>query len=259
MEPVTFAEVWRGGLLESIHKGHAVVCDDTGQIVQAWGDPDAVILPRSSSKMIQALPLIESGAADAFGLRVDQLALSCASHNGAAIHVDRVKDWLKYLGKSDDDFCCGPQFPRDREEATRLTKTDSSPCRYHNNCSGKHSGFLTFTKHVGAPANYVDLGHPLQIAIKAAVEETSGEDSPGYGIDGCSAPNFAGTVHGLARSMAAFASAQDRSGARADAMTRLVEAMTAYPELVGGEGRACTELMRAMKRAHRAHRATAVE
>jgi len=244
-QPVPMAELWRGPFLESVHLGHAVVCDDTGQVVEAWGDPDAVILPRSSCKMVQALPLIESGAADAFGLGVDQLALACASHNGAAIHTDRVQDWLKQLGLSDDDFRCGPQVPNDPDARDQMVKTDASPCQWHNNCSGKHSGFLTLNRHLGGDEGYIDPAHPVQVAVKAAFEETTGQDSPGFGIDGCSAPNFATTVHGLARAMAQFASADDTS-TRGQAQRRLVEAMTAFPELVAGEGRSCTELMRAM-------------
>lgn len=244
-QPIPMAELWRGPFLESVHLGHAVVCDEAGQVVQAWGDPEAVILPRSSCKMIQALPLIESGAADAFGLRVDQLALACASHNGATIHTDRVQAWLRELGLSDDDFRCGPQDPKDREAREAMIKTDDSPCQWHNNCSGKHSGFLTLNKHIGGDAEYIEPTHPVQQAVKTAFEETTGQDTPGYGIDGCSAPNFATTVHGLARAMAAFASAGD-GDVRGRAQRRLVEAMTAFPELVAGEGRSCTELMRAM-------------
>lgn len=244
--PVAMAEVWRGEFLECVHVGHAVVCDASGNIVQAWGDPDAVILPRSACKMIQALPLIESGAADAFDLRQDQLALSCASHQAAAIHTDRVQTWLAGLGLSDDDFRCGPQMPNDWDAKQGLIKGDLSPCRYHNNCSGKHSGFLTTTKHLKAGPEYVDLSHPLQLAVREAFEDVTGMDSPGFGIDGCSAPNFATTVHGLARAMGFFAAARDNGPLRNRAARRLVEAMMAYPELVTGEGRACTDLMRAM-------------
>ena len=243
--PVAMVEVWRGEFLECVHVGHAVVCDASGNIVQAWGDPDAVILPRSSCKMIQALPLIESGAADAFGLTQDQLALSCASHQAAAIHTDRVQNWLANLGLSDDDFRCGPQMPDDWDAKQALIKGDRSPCRYHNNCSGKHSGFLTTTKHLKAGPEYVDLSHPLQLAVREAFEDVTGMDSPGFGIDGCSAPNFATTVHGLARAMGFFAAARDDGPLRNRAAARLVEAMMTFPELVAGEGHACTELMRA--------------
>lgn len=94
INPVPMTEIWRGSLLESLHVGHAVICDDSGQIVRSWGDPDAVIYPRSSCKMVQALPLLTSGAADKYGLTSEHLALACASHNGAAIHTDRVQAWL---------------------------------------------------------------------------------------------------------------------------------------------------------------------
>ncbi len=244
--PIAMAEVWRGEFLECVHVGHAVVCDASGNIVQAWGDPDSVILPRSSCKMIQALPLIESGAADAFGLTQDQLALSCASHQAAAIHTDRVQNWLANLELSDDDFRCGPQMPNDWDAKQALIKGDLSPCRYHNNCSGKHSSFLTTTKHLKAGPEYVDPSHPLQLAVREAFEDVTGMGSPGFGIDGCSAPNFATTVHGLARAMGFFAAARDDGPLRNRAARRLIEAMMAYPELVAGEGRACTDLMRAM-------------
>ncbi|WP_299618868.1 asparaginase [uncultured Tateyamaria sp.] len=239
--PVVLAEVWRGPFLESMHHGHAVVCDDTGQIVQAWGDPEAVVLPRSSSKMIQALPLIESGAAAAHGLTTEHLALACASHSGAAIHTDRVQAWLKHIGKGDHDFRCGPQIPDNTEARNALVNTDQSPCQYHNNCSGKHSGFLTLAKHLGAGPDYIDPDHPVQQACLEAFERTTQETSPGFGIDGCSAPNYASTLHGMARAMAHFAAADADS-----AEGQLRHAMGLHSDLVAGEGRACTRLMRAM-------------
>lgn len=236
-----FTEVWRGPFLESVHSGHAVICDASGEIVQAWGDPTRVILPRSSSKMIQALPLLTSGAADAYQLTTQQLALSCASHQGAAIHTDRVGTWLETLGFSDDDFRCGPQDPTDKDAHEGLIRAHETPCQIHNNCSGKHAGFLTLTQHLKAGPEYVEPDHPLQRACLEAFETVTQETSPGYGIDGCSAPNYACTLHGMARAMAHFAAAPDGS-----AEARLHQAMRLHPELVAGETRACTELMRAM-------------
>ncbi|WP_127113074.1 asparaginase [Shimia sediminis] len=246
VKPVPMVEIWRGPFLESLHLGHAVVCNADGEIIHAWGDPQAVVLPRSSSKMLQALPLIESGAADAAGLTDEQLALACASHNGAEIHSVRVNAWLRDLGLTDDDFRCGPQEPRDIDARDDLIRQGKPVCRYHNNCSGKHSGFLTLTKHLGAGPDYVDLDHPVQKAVKAAFEDVTQEDTPGYGIDGCSAPNFATTMHGMARAMAFFAAANPDGDTRQSAAARLTHAMATYPELVAGEGRACTDLMRAM-------------
>jgi len=240
-QSVPMAEIWRGPFLESVHTGHAVICDDTGQIIQSWGDPEAIVLPRSSSKMIQALPLIESGAAAAYGLTSEQLALACASHNGAAIHTDRVKAWLAEIERSDDDFMCGPQIPDDDDARNTLVRAYASPCQMHNNCSGKHTGFLTLAKHLDTSPDYINPAHPVQQACLEAFERTTGETSPGFGIDGCSAPNYACTLHGMARAMAHFASAAPDS-----AEGKLRSAMTQHPDLVAGEGRACTRLMRAM-------------
>lgn len=244
-QPIPFVEIWRGDMLESQHLGHAVVCDASGQIVESWGDAEKVIYPRSSCKMLQALPLIESGAAAAHGLGAEHLALACASHQGAAIHTDRVQLWLNDLGLSVSDFRCGPQKPSDKDAHEALVRAGKQPCQIHNNCSGKHSGFLTLNKHLGAGSEYGEVDHPVQVAARASFEEMTGETAEFYGIDGCSAPNFSTSVAGLARAMARMARPQG-TGARAQAATQLVEAMRMHPDLVAGEGRACTELMRAM-------------
>ncbi len=239
-------EIWRGPILESQHRGHAVICDARGEIRSAWGDPDLVFLPRSASKMLQALPLVETGAAAHFGLRPEQLALACASHNGAAIHTSRVVEWRDNLGLSDDDFRCGAHEPKDIDARNELIRAGKAPCQVHNNCSGKHVGFLTVTKHLGAGPEYVDPEHPLQKAVREAFEEMTGMDSPGYAIDGCSAPNFATTLHGMAWAMAKMAAGATGSDSRNLASARLVAAMARHPDLVAGEGRSCTNLMRAM-------------
>jgi len=239
---VELAQVWRGDLLESVHMGHAVICNGAGEVVEAWGDPELVMFPRSSCKMIQALPLVESG----LQLTETQLALACASHNGAGVHVDLVSDWLGELGLTEGDLRCGSHMPRDEAEHHRLIRAGAEPCQLHNNCSGKHAGFLALTQHMRAGPEYVEPDHPLQLAVRAAFEEVTGETSPTFGIDGCSAPNFATSLTGLARAMGFFASAHRRGGARDKAAARLVRAMATHPVLVAGEGRACTELMRAM-------------
>jgi L-asparaginase II len=243
--PALLTEIWRGPILESLHHGHAVICDAGGDIVEAWGDANAVVLPRSSAKMVQALPLVESGAADERGLGTEHLALACASHNGAAIHTTRVNRWLGDLGLDDDALRCGPQEPDDLPARDALIRAHEAPCQVHNNCSGKHAGFLTLCQHLGEGPDYVDPDHPVQQAARRAFEEVTGEDSPGFGIDGCSAPNFATSLHGMARAMARFANAKEGGDAREAAMVRLWQAMIAHPDLVAGEGRACTELMRA--------------
>jgi L-asparaginase II len=245
MSAVDLVELWRGDLLESVHRGHAVVCDASGEVVTAWGDPDAIVYPRSSSKMIQALPLLESGAAEAARLTPEHLALACASHQGAAIHTKRVEAWLADLGLGEGDLRCGSHMPSDKPTAEALIRAGDKPCQIHNNCSGKHAGFLTLNRHLGAGPDYEKIDHPVQQSIHAAWEEVLEEPTAGWGVDGCSAPNFASSLRGLGRAMASFATARTRSGTRADAQRRLVEAMIAHPDLVAGEGRACTELMRA--------------
>lgn len=238
--PVPLVEIWRGPFLESVHSGHAVISDAGGSIVEAWGDPEMAVLSRSSSKMIQALPLIESGAADAAGLTPRQLALVCASHSGMPRHVTMARDWLKALGLQDDDLRCGPHYPSHRASEVAMIEHGETPCQVHNNCSGKHCGFLTLSAHLGGGPEYTETDHPVQRAVLDAFERVTGETALGYGIDGCSAPNFVSTLHGMARAMAHFAARPTGS-----AEARLHEAMRAHPEYVAGDGRACTELMRA--------------
>jgi L-asparaginase II len=135
-------------------------------------------------------------------------------------------------------------MPYSEDAAADLIRSGEAPCQLHNNCSGKHCGFLMVGAHLGAGPDYLDIDHPVQRAVRAAFEEVTGMESPGYGIDGCSAPNFATQLDALAGAMGRFA----RPGAdgRGAAMRRLTAAMGTHPELVSGEGRACTDLMRAM-------------
>ncbi len=241
ISPTPMVELWRGPFLESVHYGHAVVARPGGEIVEAWGDPDLLVLPRSSAKMIQALPLVESGAADAKGLTAQQLALACASHASDAVHVDRVTEWLGALGLGEADLRCGPELSYDPKRREALIRDGIAPAQVRNNCSGKHSGFLTLAQHLGAGPEYTELDHPVQIAVREAWERVTGETVAGHGIDGCTAPNFATSLQAVARAMASYAAAPADSP-----QSRLVQAMMAHPEMVAGEGRACTQFMRAM-------------
>jgi L-asparaginase II len=241
---VKMVEIIRGGRVESSHMGHAVICNGAGDVIRSWGNPDAVIFPRSSCKMIQALPLLESGVGR--DLTPAHLAMVCASHQGAAVHTEFVARWLADLGLAEGDLRCGAHEPSDIPARDGLIRAGDAPCQIHNNCSGKHTGFLMMTQGLKAGPEYVDPDHPLQQAILTVTNEVTGEASPGYGIDGCSAPNHACSVHGLARAMGAFATATDTGDARQRAMHRLTQAMYAHPDLVAGETRACTELMRAV-------------
>ena len=245
MANTPLVEISRGGVVESVHYGHAVICNGAGEMVASWGNPQLAIYPRSSAKMIQALPLITSGAADAMGLGSRQFALACASHNGAAIHTDPVQRWLGDLGLDDDALRCGSHDPKDRTAMHGLILDGKTPCQIHNNCSGKHAGFLSLAQHLKAGPDYIEIDHPVQRAVKQTTEEVAGEDTQGWAVDGCSAPNFRLSLSGLARSMAYFATAHTRSDVSSSAAERLRTAMMAHPELVAGEGRACTNIMRA--------------
>ncbi len=241
---VDLLEVVRGEMVESVHRGHVVVCDGAGEVVEAWGAPETVIYPRSSCKMLQALPLLESGAGADLSDR--QVALACASHQGARVHTEAVESWLRAMGLGEADLRCGAHVPYATDAQADLIRAGEAPCQLHNNCSGKHAGFLTLNRHLGGGADYVEPDHPVQIAVRRAFEEVTAMESPGFGIDGCSAPNFATRLDALAGAMGRFARAREGGGTRADAMARLTRAMGAAPELVAGEGRACTDLMRAM-------------
>jgi L-asparaginase II len=245
IEAVNMLDVVRGDFIECTHRGHAAIWHRDEGLVAAWGDPALRILPRSAMKMIQALPLVESGAADAAGLSPAHLALACASHEGAHLHTDMVSDWLAAIGRAEDDLRCGAHWPKDEAAAHEMIRAHGQPGQRHNNCSGKHTGFLTLSRHLGGGPEYLAPDHPVQTAVRAALEETAEESCAEYAIDGCSAPNFAVSLAGFARALSAFA-APDPT-ARGDAMTRLCGAMTAHPAHVAGEGRACTRLMRAME------------
>ena len=240
-DAVEMVRVIRGDMMESVHAGAAVVADASGRVVEAWGPSDAVIYPRSSCKMIQALPLVEAGAER----DPRRLALACASHQGAAIHVEGARAWLDELGLGEGNLRCGAHMPYAEDARDALVRAGETPCQLHNNCSGKHAGFLALGRHLGAGPDYVDVAHPVQKAVREAFEDATGAASPTWAVDGCSAPNFACRLDGLATAMGRFAGATG-GDVRSRAMLALREAMAAHPDLVAGEGRACTDLMRAM-------------
>lgn len=243
---VQMVKVMRGDFEESVHFGHAVVADARGGVIESWGDISRMTLPRSSSKILQAIPLIESGAAYKYYLNSEHLALACASHDGALIHTNIVQEWLKDIEKSDSDLRCGPQMPNDNIASSVLIKDNKKPCQFHNNCSGKHTGFLTLSKFLCGGSDYHALDHPVQQTVKECFEEMTNTSNAGHAIDGCSAPNFACTLVGLAQAMATIAEANEiSSSSRVKASFKLLEAMINHPDLVAGEGRACTDLMRA--------------
>ena len=241
-------EVTRGGAVESRHRGCAAVVRADGQVIAAWGDVAAEVFPRSAIKPLQALPLIETGAAEAFAVSDAEIALACASHNGEAAQVARVTDWLARIGLGIGDLECGAQWPRWDRDSHALVRRGESPTPATNNCSGKHAGFLTTALHKREPtAGYTDPAHPVQQRVLGVFEQMSGARMTGApcGVDGCSAPTWAMPIGNLAMAMAQLAAPDELPPARAAAARRVHGAMTTHPDLVAGADRYCTEVMTA--------------
>ncbi len=241
-------EITRGPLVESVHRGSVAIANADGNMVAALGDIDTPVYPRSSLKPIQALPLLESGAVEAFGLNDEHVALACASHSGEPMHTERVSAWLAKIGLGADDLACGAHASRYEPVAQAMIARGERPSRIHNNCSGKHSGFLTVARHWDiATKGYEHVDHPVQQAVAAALRDLSGMTDLPFGIDGCAAPNFALPLSAFARALSKLADSKSLPPSRASAATRIVKAMMAHPELVSGTGRADAILMRAAK------------
>lgn len=217
-----------------MHHVHAVVVDAAGDVQRTWGDAERLVHPRSAVKPLQALPLVETGAADAFGCTDEELALACSSHSGEPGHVEAVEAWLTRIGCSHEDLECGVEASR-------------GPTAARNNCSGKHVGFLTVARHLGVdPAGYIRADHPVQQLVTEALAGTTGEalDPARSGIDGCGIPIHPVPLRTLALAAARFGSPQGHwAEERRAAADRLGSAMAAHPWLVAGTGRLPTDLM----------------
>ncbi len=240
-------EVTRGPLVESRHRGAVAVCTPAGELAAAWGDVDQRVFPRSAVKPLQALPLIETGAADRFGLSSRELALACASHSGQPLHVQLVAAWLDQLGLGEGDLECGAHPPIDPAAARALAAKGRQPSALHNNCSGKHSGMLTTALQMGEPTRgYIAADHPVQQRVAAVLGEMAGSPPAAtpFATDGCGVPTFALPLSGLATAMARLAEPSALGQVRQAAAHRLRSAMAAHPDLVGGNGRLCTAVMR---------------
>lgn len=240
-------EVTRGTLVESAHRGAAAVADASGRLLLQVGDIARPVYPRSAIKPMQAIPLIESGAADAFGFGAEELALACASHSGEPRHVAVARRMLERAGLAEEALECGGHAPINEAAMRKIVAAGGRWTPIHNNCSGKHSGMLATARHLGeAHAGYVAPAHPVQVRIHAVLEELTRErlGSEHCGVDGCSAPNWAIPLKGLAVGYARLASGKGLSKERQQAGRRLIEAGMAEPEMVAGEGRFCTRLMR---------------
>lgn len=230
---IELAEVWRGGLLESRHWGVVAVANAQGEVIEGWGDISTLTYPRSSMKPFQALPLIETGAADAYGLTPKHLALACASHRGEPHHTDMVRDWLGTLDCTSDALACGLVYPKHTQTQHEMIAAGLQPNSVHHNCSGKHSGFLTVCRHCGyAIEGYRDQDHPTQ-QIYAETLDQFGVSVANWGVDGCTLPTPALSVGDVARIGARFAAGKGDERRRL-ATKRLLAAMRAHPEYTSG-------------------------
>jgi L-asparaginase II len=241
-------EVTRGEMVESRHRVAIAVLDAAGKTVEQWGDIERPIYARSAIKPLQALPLLETGAAARYGLDDREIALACASHSGEPQHTERVAAWLARIGCTSGDLECGPQLPYDERTAERLIANGGRAAALYNNCSGKHTGFLSTARHKGEPtAGYIRYEHPVQRRITKTLGEMAGIDlarAP-RGIDGCGIPVLALPLRAMALALARLADPAKLPAERRAAAARIVPAMMRAPEMVGGSGRFGTRLVAA--------------
>ena len=243
-------EVTRGALVESGHRGAVAIADADGRVLLALGDIERPLYPRSAVKALQALPLIESGAADAFGLGAAELAIACASHSGEDAHIDAVRALLAKAGLDEQQLACGAHWPIGERASRELMRAGKSPTAIHNNCSGKHAGMLATAVHLGFDTSgYERPEHPVQQEIRRVISEVCGVELEGddMGIDGCSVPTFALSLAAVATGFARLASGRGLERERAKAARRLMDACFAAPDLVAGEGRFDTIVMRGLR------------
>ena len=250
MSNPVLVEVIRGSEVESRHRGAVAVCDAYGKAVMSLGDVEVPVFPRSAVKIIQALPLMESGAADSFGFSAKELALACASHSGEAGHVETALGMLKKAGKTGADLECGAHWPFEQQVLIAMAASGNKPTAAHNNCSGKHAGFICTACHEGIdPVGYVGQGHKIQQNVRLAMQEVTGfpHEVDHYGTDGCSIPTYSVPLKNLAQGFAKMATGKGLAPIRAKSARRLLEACMAEPWYVAGTGRADTNLMQAGK------------
>ncbi|WP_025899948.1 asparaginase [Sneathiella glossodoripedis] len=240
-------DVWRGDMIESRHLVHAVITDFSGAIVEKWGDVESPVYLRSAIKPIQALPLVETGAADAFNLSAAELSLACASHTGEELHAETVKKWLARIGLGIDDLECGAHWPTYKPAERALAAKGEEPTAAHNNCSGKHAGFLTTSVHLKEHhKGYIHLDHPVQQRLLKVLEDFTDLDlsrAP-KGRDGCSIPTIGVPLLNAALAIARFADPQKMPAERGAACKRIQSAIAAHPEMIAGSDRLCTALNR---------------
>ena len=245
MKSVLIAEIMRGGRVESRHDGAFAVADARGHLVLSGGDPERAVFPRSAIKALQALPLLMSGAADRFGLAGPALALACASHEGAPEHAETAAGMLEAAGVDFACLECGTHWPASHSAARALAAAGHLPSALHNNCSGKHAGFVCTAIATGRKtAGYVAPDHPTMREVTAMVAAVTGvrlaDQVPG--VDGCSIPTYEIPLRALATGFARFGTGTDLPVGAAAAAARLRQAVAANPTMIAGVRRFDTEI-----------------
>ena len=238
--------VTRSGVIESTHRGAVCVMDSEGEVVLAAGDINRPVLPRSAIKPLQAIPFIETGAADVWKCSAEEIALACASHNADPIHLRTAQAWLHRLGMPENSLACGPHLPLGHMSAVRMEAGGETPTRLHNNCSGKHLAMISTAMHLKEPVDgYQHPGHPVQQRICEALYEMTDIDLSGATatVDGCTAPCWGIPLSAIARGFARFADTRGLPIPRQSAVRRLKVAIAIHRELVAGAGRFDTALM----------------
>lgn len=246
MQNPVLVEVTRGGLVESRHRGMAVVVDGDGGVVMALGEVATPVFPRSAVKSMQALPLVETGAADAYGFGNRELALACSSHSGEPEHIALAGEMAGRAGLGEPDFECGCHWSSEQRVLIEQARAGDKPNQLGNNCSGKHAGFLCLSCHAGVDHHgYSNYDHFVQSSIRDVMGDLTGA-SLGHdncGTDGCSIPTYAAPLDRVAHGFARMASGVGIGPERTNAARRLMSACMAEPFYVAGTRRACTELM----------------
>jgi L-asparaginase II len=239
-------EVIRGDAIESFHRGAVSIINTAGELVAKCGDVERPVYARSAIKPLQALPLIESGAANHFNLSETEIALACSSHNAEDVHTNIIGRWLGRIGLSLEDLECGACPPKLDETLRDLYGAQAASNNLHNNCSGKHTGMLNTALHMGEPTKgYIERKHPVQKRIVQALNEMTEinlSEAPS-GIDGCGIPVFGMSLMAIAKGMSKLANPDQHPPARKSAIERISQAMASQPYMIAGKGRFDTALM----------------